>query len=340
VTTEMKPEEGYSKIIEIGFAFWKSQALMAAVGLGIFSALAKGPMRDDALRKTLGVHGRGFRDLLSALVSLEMLEETADGYANTKISDYYLDGAKPTYIGGLLELASDRLYPLWGRLGQGLLTGEPQNEAKEEEDYYANLGEDRRRLAQFLKAMDGLSAQAARVMAERYPWARCQTFIDVGGARGAAAVELARRYPHLHGGCFELPAVRPHFEEYVAQAGLQKRLRFYEGDFFRDPLPPAQTLLMGHVLHNWDPDQRRRLLRKAYDALPLGGGLIVYEWFLREKPAAEPLPQLMSLNMLLATRGGGGSDWRKCREWMLEVGFREAHMEPLLGPCSMVIGTK
>jgi hypothetical protein len=335
-----QPEDGYSTIIEIGFAFWKSQALITAVGLGLFSALAKGPMPPDALRRALGVHGRGFVDLLSALVSLEMLEETSVGYANTKISDYYLDQAKPTYIGGLLELASDRLYPLWGRLRQGLLTGEPQNEAREEEDYYANLGEDRQRLAQFLKAMDGLSRQAAKVIAERYPWEQSQSFIDLGGARGAAAVELARAHPHLHGGCFELPAVRPYFEEYVAQAGLHERLQFYEGDFFRDPLPPAQTMLLGHVLHNWDSDQKRYLLRKAYDALPLGGGLIVYEWFHREERKSEPLPQLMSLNMLLATRGGGGIDWRQCREWMLEAGFCKVHMERLPGPGSMLIGAK
>src|SRR5262249_46146739 len=158
--------------------------------LGIYSVLAKRSMNYEDLRATLGAHGRGFRDFLNALVTLELLEESPNGYANTPVSDYYLDRAKPTYIGGLLELASARLYPLWGMLHQALLTGESQNESKDEDDYYDNLCGNHDRLAQFLKGMDGLSMQAAKGIAERFQWERYQTFIDVGGARGVLAVTL------------------------------------------------------------------------------------------------------------------------------------------------------
>jgi hypothetical protein len=336
----MKPDEWYLKILEIGFSFWKAQALLTSVELGIYSILAKRPMSYEDLRTTLGVHGRGFQDFLNALVTLELLEESPDGYANTAVSDYYLDQAKSTYIGGLLELAAVRLYPLWGTLRQALLTGEPQNESKNEDDYYGNLCSNQGRLDRFLKAMDGLSMQAAKEIAERFPWERYQTFIDIGGARGALAATLARKYSHLIGGCFDLPAVGPYFNDYVRQFGLQGRIRFYEGNFFQDSLPSAQVLLMGHVLHNWSLDQKRYLIQKAYDTLPLDGGLIVYEWFSNGERRAHPLVSLMSLNMLLASREGGGSSWKECQRWMQDAGFRQIRMEPLIGPCSMVIGIK
>lgn len=336
----MTPDDGYIKILETGFSFWKAQALLASVELGIHSKLAQRPMSLEELRESLKVHGRGLQDLLKVLVMLGMLEELPNGYRNTAAADYYLDDEKPTYIGGLLELAAARLYPLWGSLHQALLTGEPQNEARTEVNYYDNLCEDRDRLAKFLKGMDGISLPAAMKIAERFPWDKYQTFLDVGGARGALSIQLAGKYQHLTGGCFDLPAVGPHFDTYIRQFGLQERVRFYGGDFFRDPLPPAQVMLMGHVLHNWSPQQRRFIIQKVCDAIPLDGALIAYEWFSGEGAVAEELVPLMSLNMLLSTREGGGSSWRECQEWMLEAGFRQVTAEPLIGPCSMVIGLK
>jgi ubiquinone/menaquinone biosynthesis C-methylase UbiE len=333
-------DEGYLKILEAGLSFWKAQALLTAVGLDIFSKLAERPMSREDLREALGLHGRGFQDFLRALVALEALNECPDGYANAPVSDYYLDRAKPTYIGGLLELAATRLYPLWGELRQALVTGEPQNEAKREENYYDNLCENHDRLAQFLSAMDGVSLRAAARIAEKFPWGTYQTFIDIGGARGALAVQLVKKLGHLTGGCFDLPAVRPYFNDYVRHFGLQERIQFYEGDFFRDPLPSAQVLILGHVLHNWNLDQRRYLIQKVYNVLPAGGGLIVYEWLSREERDADALVPLMSLNMLLATREGGGSSLMDCQGWMREAGFHQIRAEPLVGPCSMVVGLK
>lgn len=333
-------DKGYLKIMEVGLSFWKARALLTAVELDIFSKLAERPMSCEELRESLGLHGRGFQDFLRVLVTLEMLNECHDGYANAPVSDYYLDRAKPTYIGGFLELAATRLYPLWGELRQALATGEAQNEAKREENYYDNLCENHDRLAQFLRAMDGVSMRAAVRIAEQFPWETYQTFIDIGGARGALAVQLAQQRGHLTGGCFDLPAVRPYFNDYVRQFGLQERIRFYEGDFFQDPLPSAQVLLLGHVLHNWNVDQRRYLIQKVYNALPAGGGLIVYEWLSGEGRDADVLVPLMSLNMLLATREGGGSSLIELRGWMQEAGFRQIRTEPLVGPCSMVVGLK
>src|SRR5215212_1534049 len=116
-------------IMQVGLGFWASKTLLSAVELGLFTELAKGPMTAEAVGERLSLHTRSLRDFLDALVSLRLLERDDAGlYSNTPETDTFLDKAKPTYLGGMLEMANARLYGFWGSLTQGLRTGQPQNE--------------------------------------------------------------------------------------------------------------------------------------------------------------------------------------------------------------------
>ena len=328
------------RILELGFAFWGAKTLLSAVELGVFSELAKGTQDGEALRERLNLHPRSARDFFDALVALGMLERRDGQYGNTPETDQFLDRAKPSYVGGILEMANARLYPFWGSLTEGLRSGEPQNEAKTGGDLFAALYADPARLRQFLRAMSGQNMGTAVAIAQKIPWQTYRTFVDVGTAQGAVPVQLARAHPHLTGGGFDLPPVGPIFEEYVAEAGLGDRLRFYPGDFFTDPLPAADVLIMGYILHDWDLEAKRALLAKAYAALPEGGRLVVYEALIDDERRQNTFGLLMSLNMLIETRGGFDYTGADCRAWMREAGFRESYVEPLVGPNSMVVGIK
>ena len=327
-------------IFQLGLGFWGSKALLSAVELGVFTTLAAGPMTGKALIAELDLQPRGTIDFLDALVSLGMLERTGDEYANTASTGLFLDRNKPSYVGGLLEMANARLYPFWGSLTEALRTGHPQNEAKVGENFFDALYQDPDRLKQFLRAMSGISMGAGLAIAEKFPWDQHQTVIDIGAAEGCVPVQAALRHPHLTGGGFDLAPVAPVFEEYVASFGLADRLRFYPGDFFADPLPEADVLVMGHILHDWSLDEKLTLLRKAYDALPDGGALIVYESIIDDDRRANTFGLLMSVNMLIETPEGFDYTGADCRTWMAEVGFRESYVEPLVGPDSMVVGLK
>ncbi len=317
-----------------------SKALLTAVELGVFTTLASGPLTGEALMATLGLQPRGTIDFLDALVSLGMLKRSGEEYANTPATDVFLDRSKPSYIGGMLEMANARLYPFWGSLTEALRTGHPQNEAKVGENFFAALYQDPDRLKQFLHAMTGISMGAALAIAERFPWAQHHTVIDIGAAEGCVPVQVALRHPHLTGGGFDLAPVAPVFEEYVASVGLADRLRFHPGDFFVDPLPPADVLVMGHILHDWSPDEKLMLLRKAHQALPEGGALIVYESLIDDDRRTNTFGMLMSVNMLIETQEGFDYTGADCRSWMADVGFRDSYVEPLVGPDSMVVGIK
>ncbi len=147
-------------------------------------------------------------------------------------------------------------------------------------------------------------------------------------------------HPHLRAYGYDLPAVRPIFKDYVRKHGLQRRVRFIPGDFFAEPLPAADVLIMGRILHDWGLEDKLRLLRKAYDALPSGGALIVYESLIDDERRHNTTGLLMSLNMLIETPAGFDYTGSECREWMRQTGFRTSRVEHLAGAESMVVATK
>jgi hypothetical protein len=271
MTTDQATPEG---ILQLGLGFWGSKTLLSAVELGVFTVLAEGPRTAKSVRADLGLQPRGVDDFLDALVSLGMLQRTQDEYANTAATDLFLNRAKPSYIGGILEMANARLYPFWGSLTEALRTGQPQNELKVGDDFFTTLYQDSDRLQQFLHAMTGLSTGVALALAAKFPWERHDSVVDIGTAEGCVPVQLALRHPHLVTAGFDLPPVQPVFEAYVDSFGLADRVRFYAGDFFADGLPSADVLVIGRVLHDWALDEKLTLLRKAHDALPTGGALM------------------------------------------------------------------
>jgi SAM-dependent methyltransferase len=327
-------------ILQLGLGFWGSKTLLSAVELGVFTELAKGPASAERLARALELHPRSALDFLDALVALGVLERRDGDYSNTPDADLFLDRMKPSYIGGLLEMANARLYPFWASLTEALQTGQPQNEAKAGGNFFEALYAEPARLGQFLHAMTGLSMGAHKAIAAKFPWDRHQTFVDVGCAEGGLAAQVALAHEHITGGGFDLPPAEPFFNEYVRSFGLQERLRFHPGDFFADPLPQADVLAMGHILHDWSLEEKKMLLAKAYEALQEGGALIVFESIIDDDRRENAFGLLMSLNMLIETPGGFDYTAADCQRWLSDVGFRETYVEHLAGPDSMVVGLK
>lgn len=327
-------------ILQTGLGFWASKTLLTAVELGVFTVLAEGPHDAEALRQRLGLHERSSLDFFDALVAMKFLQRHEGLYSNTPETDYYLDRNKPTYAGGILEMSNARLYDFWGSLAEALQTGQPQNEAKRGGDLFGSIYSTPERLESFLSGMTGISLGAAIAIAEKFPWKDYRTFADVGAAQGAVPVQVASRHDHLLGTGYDLPQVRPVFERYVAAHNLQNRVKFEPGNFFKDPLPHADVLVMGHILHDWNLEQKRELLAKAYGALPAGGALIVYDAMIDDDRRENAFGLLMSLNMLIETPGGFDYTPRECQAWMRAAGFHKTHVQQLVGPDSMVVGIK
>jgi hypothetical protein len=162
----------------------------------------------------------------------------------------------------------------------------------------------------------------------------------VGGATGQLSIVIAGRYPDLRCTSFDLPVVEPIARRTIEAAGLGDRVTAVGGDFFVDPLPSADVITMGLILHDWNLENKMRLIRAAYDALPEGGAFIVIENLIDDARRENAFGLQMSLNMLIEFGDAFDYTGADFAGWCREVGFREVEVIPLAGPTSAGIAYK
>ncbi|WP_250573563.1 acetylserotonin O-methyltransferase [Nonomuraea sediminis] len=322
-------------LVRLARSYFAAKVLLSAVELDLFSALGTEALSEPEIRERLDLHPRASRDWLDSLTGLGLLVRDGGRYANSRDAAVYLDSTKDTYIGGFFLLLNFH-YNNWQSLSNLLRTGEPGFKGAAN---FAMLYAEPSRVEQFMSAMDGAAAAVGPALAQAFDWSAYRSFVDVGGARGNLAADIVRAHPHLSGITFDLPQVEPAFQEHMDKLGLKDSISFRGGDFFTDPLPQADVAVFGHVLHDWDEEQRMALLKKAYDALPPGGQVVIYD-ALKEEAPGSPETFLMSLNMRLITSGGSEYTETECRSWLTTAGFDQIELAPLSGPDVMITARK
>jgi hypothetical protein len=332
------------QILQVGLGFWGSKTLLAAVELDLFTKLVEAPRTCAEIESAVGLHPRGSRDFLDALVAMGFLVREGDGetarYGTTPETGLFLNSRGPAYVGGLLKMASARLWGVWANLTEGLRTGTPQNGAKDARSLFEQMYSDPEELEVFMRAMAGISAGPCLALAEKFDFGRYETLTDAGGATGLLSVCVAKRHPHMRATTFDLPQVAPIAEQTIAHAALSDRVSVASGDFFADPIPKADVVTMGHILHDWGLDEKKHLIRAAYDALPPGGAFIAIESIIDDARKENAFGLLMSLNMLLESEGGFDYTGADFARWCREVGFEHIEVMPLAGPTSAAIAIK
>ena len=332
-------------ILQTAFGFWNSKVLLTAVEMGLFTKLGKRRLTGAELGAELQLHQRGIADFFDALVAMKFLEREGEGadakYFNTPEGELFLDETSPRYIGGILTMLNARLFKFWNDLPEALRTGKPQNEIKHgQKGMFEELYADLPRLEQFMGAMTGLSRLNFEAFADKFDCSKFQTLCDVGGATGLLSIECAKKHPHLKCISFDLPPVQPIANKHIAAAGLEDRIQTACGDFFNDPLPKADVITMGMILHDWNLEKKMHLIRSAYDALPSGGALVAIEALIDDSRRENVQGLMMSLNMLIEFGDAfdyTGADFRK---WCSEVGFKRFEVIHLAGPSSAAVAYK
>ena len=333
------------RIMEVGMAFWPAKTLLSALELGLFTSLSGGAMTGAELQAAIGLHPRANPDFFDALVALRFLERDGNGpdarYRNTRETADFLDKGSPDYMGGFLEMANARLYPFWGDLAEALRTGKPQNETKRgKASMFEELYSEPERLEQFMEAMAGISVGNFKALAAKFDFSRYKTLCDVGGANGTLSLVVARAHPHMHCISADLPAATPIAAQKIASAGLSDRVTVRSLDFFADPLPNADVITMGMILHDWNLDKKMHLVKAAYDALPPGGAFVVVENIIDDARRDNAFGLMMSLNMLIEFGEAFDFTGADFSRWCRAVGFRETEVIHLAGPASAAVAYK
>ena len=334
-----------SPILQTAFGFWSSKVLLSAVELGVFTILCERKLTGTELAEEIGMHTRGISDFFDALVAMKFLEREGNGasarYSNTPLTALYLDRDNPRYIGGILEMLNARLFKFWNDLPEALRTGKPQNEIKHgDKGMFEELYADPARLEQFLGGMTGLSRLNFEAFSEKFDFSRFKTLCDVGGATGLLSIEVAKRHPQMRCVSFDLAAVEPIAARSIAASGLRDRVITASGDFFTDPLPKADVITMGMILHDWNLERKKQLIRAAYEALPAGGAFVAIEALIDDARRENLFGLLMSLNMLIEFGDAFDYSGADFQSWCREAGFQRFEVIHLFGPSSAAVAYK
>lgn len=334
-------------IMKIGTGFWASKVLLAAVNFELFTKLAEHKTL-TALQVKEMLHfnctDRNVYDFLDTLsgfgfLNREGILESAK-YSNSVDTDFFLDKKKPSYIGGMLEMLNNRLYGFWGNLEEGLKTGEPQNEAKQGQNLFAEIYKTPAMLEGFINAMSGIQMGNFMAFAQKFDFSKYKTLTDVGGSSGLLSLMVAKHQPHMACVSFDLPPVAPIAQNTINHFGLADRVKTAVGDFFTDAIPAADMVVMGNILHDWDEETKIMLMKKAYDALPKGGSFVAIEGVIDDERKHNVFGLLMSLNMLIETGKGFDYTFADFNKWAKIAGFSATSLLPLAGPSSAAIAIK
>ena len=334
-----------SSILQTAFGFWHSKVLLTAVEFGVFTKLAGRRLTGAELGAELQLHRRAIADFFDALVAMKFLGREGEGprakYFNTPEGSLFLDEASPRYIGGILVMLNARLFKFWNDLPEALRTGRPQNEIKHgQKGMFEELYSDLPKLEQFMGAMTGLSRINFEAFADKFDFSKFRTRCDVGGATGLLSIEVAKKHSHLRCISFDLPPVEPIAQKHIAAAGLENRIGTASGDFFKDPLPKADIITMGMILHDWNLEKKKHLIRSAYASLPPGGALVAIEALIDDARRENVQGLLMSLNMLVEFGDAFDYSGADFRLWCGEAGFNRFEVIHLAGPSSAAVAYK
>jgi precorrin-6B methylase 2 len=334
-----------SKIMEVGLAFMASKTLLTAVNMELFTHLAAGQLSGQEIQIELGLNERGLYDFLDSLVALGFLKRSgvkeSSKYSNTEETDFFLDKYKKSYIGGILQMANNRLYGFWNDLEEALKTGLPQNEVKiAGKDVFEELYANEERLREFVNAMSGVQMGNFMAFAHKFDFSGYSTLCDIGGAGALLSAQIAMNNEHMMCVSYDLPPVSALARENIKNMGLDDRVIIQSGDFFKENLPKADIITMGNILHDWGLQEKKMLIKKAYNALPKGGVLVVIENIIDDNRSKNAFGLMMSLNMLIETPGGFDYTAADIQGWVKEAGFKETSVMPLTGPSSAFIAVK
>jgi SAM-dependent methyltransferase len=326
------PDPG--RIIAMMTAFEQTAALSAAIGLGLFSAIAKGAQTVDALSAACAAAPRGVRILSDSLVVYGLLTKADGLYALTPDTAAFLDEAQPTYIGAAARFfASPEKIALyfddpvgWARRGGPVDLANTTPDSAVWIDFARGMANVMRPVAESLaEALSSTGPPAMRVL-------------DVAAGHGLFGIEFARRREDAHITALDWAAVAEVALQNAKAAGIGDRFETRTGSAFDADLGgPYDLILIPNFLHHFDRAACTAFLARVAASLcdprgdRPGGTAALVEYTPDASRIAPPVPALFALSMLTATPAGDAYTAQDLVDMCGQAGLDEVDIAPL-GP--------
>ncbi len=310
-------------------AFMPSRAVLTALELDIFTAVAEGATAQQ-VAKTANADPRATEMLLNALVSLKLLEKREETYFNTTASArFFAEGSRDSARAGLLHTAN--LWHRWSTLTEAVRAG-TSVAARVRDENWART---------FIAAMDRNARERAGAVVKAVSANGTKRMFDLGGGSGAYSIAFAQAVPGLTSEILDTGEVVPLAQDYVRKAGLADRITTRVGDMLSDPLGKNYDLiLVSAICHMFSAEENRELLQRAYFALAPKGQIVVQDFILEPTKTAPRAAALFSLNMLVGTRAGSSYSEPEYASWLRDAGFSDVRRVRLPGPSGLMIGVR
>ncbi|MEO6887579.1 MAG: methyltransferase [Ktedonobacteraceae bacterium] len=318
--------DAISSISAIAYGFMDSQALFAALELGLFTTLSDESSGFTALAVKLHAPVGPLGVLLSTCLALRLLTWDGERYSNSPAAQRFLVQTSRSYVGDYyLRQISSLVYPILP-LVRSLLRGD----LIEQLDYATTL-DDPRTTEEFVRGQHAGSLGPATLLARSHDFSGYTCLLDLGGGSGAFAIEAAKRYPGLSAVVFDLPQVVAVTEKIIQETGLASRITCAGGDLRTDPWPKSSDLiLLSYIVSCYDPQTLRVLLARTQAYLPSGGRLLIHDFALYADRSGPHNAARFLFGQLSASAQTQAYTIDELRGAMQEAGYRDVAMQPFL----------
>lgn len=325
----------FDYITDISLGYWKSQALITAVELGIFTSLREGWKSAASISKLIKTDKRATGMLLDAMVSMKFLEKKGGVFKNSSISGCFLVEGLPFYQGNRIRLAKN-LWNNWSNLSCAVQTGKPVA--------FDSAGKkaDTERLNVFISAMRDFAVIKSKQIAKIIDLSGRKRFLDLGGGPGSYAIEFVRVNPELHAEVFDLNDVTKITKRFIKEACLEKRVKIKSGECINDDYGKNEydVIFVSNLIHMYDSKINKKIIKKCKTALTKNGMIMIHDFMLDSPMTDSPVASLFSLNMLVGTHGGRNYYKSEINEWLKCAGFRKLEVVKLGSDTNIIRGFK
>lgn len=295
-------------------------ALSTAVDLNLFEELADEFLSIEEIKEKccIKIRNRNLMDFLDILfINNHLLREGKGENAKYKVSDNLLLKSNPMNILSLVKMMK-RIQKRYEILPETMKTGKFSDSFDIFNELYSNTED----TLAFLKTMSILQLESFKHIAKDYDFTKHKSFIDIGGCLGSFSIEMKQFNPHLEVTTFDKPEIEKYVIDFLKEKDMLDKINVKSGDFFLENFPKVDVIGMGNILHDWNYEKKKLLLKKVHEALNDNGVFIVIEKFIdNERSADDAL--YMSFNMLVECVDGYNMTRQDLELYAKEVGFKK-----------------
>ena len=309
----METRDFVNRLNQIARGYQHAQILFAGLRAGIFEHLET-PCTPEEAAQRIGWSPRGTRMLLDGLVAIDLVLNRAGLYQNTPIASACLIPGSPADQTHIL-IHSANSYEVWGRLDAALCAGHAYNRERHNRPP--------EELRAFILGMADLTRHAAPEVLKAVDLSPYRKLLDVGTGPGAFSIAFLNAHPRLRATLFDLPPVIAIAREQVASAGLLERVEFTAGDITTDAFSTGHDVVfVSNIIHSFNSENNRALVRKCYGALQSGGLLIIKDFLVDTYRTGPAFSLVFALHMLVNTGEGDTYTCEEVASWTDAAGFK------------------